>query len=72
MEYELSGRYPHVMDKAKDELERNFLQEWKDALALSEAQLAAGEVVSGDAVRQRLRESIERMERGADAKVIRR
>jgi hypothetical protein len=36
--------------------------EWAEALERSEAQLAAGQIVSGDAVRKRLRASIARME----------
>ena len=35
---------------------------WVEALDRSEAQLAAGQVVDGSAVRQRLRDSIARME----------
>jgi hypothetical protein len=36
--------------------------EWIEALERSEAQLAAGQVVSGEAMHQRLREGIARME----------
>jgi hypothetical protein len=36
--------------------------EWAEALERSEAQLAAGQTVSGDSVRKRLRASIARME----------
>jgi hypothetical protein len=36
--------------------------EWLDALAESEAQLAAGQTVSGEAVRDKLREAIARLE----------
>jgi hypothetical protein len=36
--------------------------EWAEALERSEAQLAAGQIVSGDAVRKQLRASVTRME----------
>ena len=37
-------------------------QEWLDALARSEADLAAGRTVSGDAVMNRLRQTLAEME----------
>ena len=39
---------------------------WLEALARGEAQIAAGQVVSGDVIRSRIRAAIERMERRAD------
>jgi hypothetical protein len=41
---------------------------WLEILAESEAQIAAGQVVSGDVVRQRLRDSIARLEAKQTAK----
>jgi hypothetical protein len=37
-------------------------QSWIESLERSEAQLAAGQIVSGEAMHQRLRDSLSRME----------
>ena len=45
--------------------------DWSESLTKSEGQLAAGETVSGAAVRQRLRESIARLEaKQGDAQMV--
>lgn len=53
--------YHPAMDQDNDTL-RPPPAGWLESLERSEAQLAAGQVVSGAAVRQRLRDSIARME----------
>ena len=43
---------------------------WVEALDRAEADVAAGRVYNGDAVRQRLRDGIQRMQADAEAKAV--
>jgi hypothetical protein len=49
------------MAHGQDETDQIAPQEWIDALDRSDADIAAGRVVSGDGLMQRLRESIAEM-----------
>ncbi len=50
-----------LMAHGQDETDQIAPQEWIDALDRSDADIAAGRVVSGDGLMQRLRESIAEM-----------
>ena len=52
--------YSHDMDRSEHKTETPA--GWLEALAESEAQLAAGQIVSGEEVMRELRESIDRLE----------
>jgi hypothetical protein len=60
LEYDPEGTYHHPMDD--NSLTKQPPSGWLEALARSEAQVAAGQIVSGEAIMRELDESIARLE----------